>query len=138
MTGRCSLIAGDNMSRKEVFPFETRDAASGVTIVDTRLSTREYISERHCMIIENRMHTVDESLVDSEGRLILDSDCPSASMLKELAEVGHGEVPRHVNLRHMALLVTAGLATRNAADRPGIVAYDITDLGRKFVRDVLS
>jgi hypothetical protein len=84
------------------------------------------------------MRTVDESLVDSEGRLILDSDCPSANILKDLAEVGHGEAARHVNLRHMAMLVVAGLVTRNAADRPGIVAYDITDLGRQFVRDVLS
>ena len=126
------------MARKEVFPFEARDVASGAKIVDTRLSTREYISERHCKIVESRMRTVDESLVDSEGRLILDSDCPSANILKELAEVGHGEAARHVNLRHMAMLVVAGLVTRNAAGRPGIVAYDITDLGRQFVRDVLS
>jgi hypothetical protein len=126
------------MTRKEVFPFESRDVASGETIVDTRLSTREFISERHCHVIESRMRTVDESLVDNEGRLILDSDCPSASILKEMAAVGHGEAPRHVNFRHMATLVVAGLLTRSDAERPGIVAYDITDLGRRFVRDVLS
>jgi hypothetical protein len=126
------------MTRKEVFPFEARDASSGATIVDTRLSTREYISEHHGKIIESRMRTVHESLVDSEGRVILDPDSQSAILLKELSEVRHSEAPRHLNLRHMALLVVAGLVTRSAGSRPGIVAYDITDLGRQFVRDVLS
>ena len=126
------------MTRKEVFPFEIRDTSSGATIVDTRLSTREYIGQRHWKIIESRMRTVDESLVDSEGRVILDTDGPSAELLKELAEIGHGESPRHVNLRHMAALVAAGLVTRTAGARPGIVAYDITELGRQFVRDLLS
>jgi hypothetical protein len=126
------------MTRKEVFPFEIRDTSSGATIVDTRLSTREYIGQRHWKIIESRMRTVDESLVDSEGRVIMDTDGPSAELLKELAEIGHGESPRHVNLRHMAALVAAGLVTRTAGARPGIVAYDITELGRQFVRDLLS
>jgi hypothetical protein len=126
------------MARKEVFPFEARDAVSGATIVDTRLSTREYINARHYKIIENRMRTVDESLVDGEGRVISDTDGPSAHLLKELAEVGHGEGPRHVNLGHMGALVRAGLVTRAAAARPGIVAYDITEFGRLFVRDLLS
>ena len=125
------------MTRKEVFPFEARDATTGATITDTRLSTREYIGQRHCKIIENRMRTVDESLVDSEGRLILDPDSASAELLKELAEVGRREAPRHINLRHMALLDAAGLATRSVGSRPGLVAYDITDLGRQFVRDLL-
>lgn len=126
------------MTRKEVFPFEVRDAASGATIADIRLSTREYISERHYKIIESRMRTVDESLVDSEGLVILDPDSQSAILLKELSIVGHKEAPRHVNLRQMAELVNARLITRNAGDRPGIVAYDITELGRLFVRDLLS
>ena len=132
------LSRGDNMTRKEVFPFEIRDTSSGATIVDTRLSTREYISERHWKIIESRMRTVDESLVDSEGRVIMDSDGPSADLLKELAETGHGEAPRSVNLRHLAVLTAAGLVMRSAGARPGIVVYDITDLGRQFVRDLLS
>ena len=133
-----TLVAGNNMTRKEVFPFEVRDAASGATIADIRLSTREYISERHYKIIESRMRTVDESLVDSEGLVILDPDSQSAILLKELSIVGHKEAPRHVNLRQMAELVNARLITRNAGDRPGIVAYDITELGRLFVRDLLS
>jgi hypothetical protein len=126
------------MARKEVFPFEVRDTASGAAIVDTRLSTREFISERHWKAIEGRMRTVDESLVDNEGRVILDTDGPSAILLKELAEVGHGEAPRHVNLRHLTELVNARLVTRKAGERPGMVAYDITELGRLFVRDLLS
>ena len=126
------------MTRKEVFPFEVRDAASGATIADIRLSTREYISERHYKIIESRMRTVDESLVDSEGLVILDPDSQSAILLKELSIVGHKEAPRHANLWQMAELVNARLITRNAGDRPGIVAYDITELGRLFVRDLLS
>ena len=126
------------MARKEIFPFEARYAVSGATIVDTRLSTREYIGQRHHKIIENRMRTVDESLVDGEGRVILDTDGPSANLLKELAEVGHGEAPRYVNLGHMGALVRAGLAKRTAGGRPGMVAYDITELGRLFVRDLLS
>ena len=126
------------MARKEVFPFEDRDALSGATIVDTRLSTRVYINRRHCKIIESRMRTVDESLVDSEGRLILDSNGPSAILLKELSIVKHKEAPRHLNLREMAELANANLITRNVGDRPGMVAYDITELGRLFVRDLLS
>jgi hypothetical protein len=126
------------MTRKEVFPFEVHSTSSGATIVDTRLSTREFISERHWKIIESRMRTVDESLVDSAGRVILDTDGPSAILLKELAEVGHGEAPRHVSLRHMTELVNARLVTRKVGERPGMVAYDITELGRLLVRDLLS
>ena len=87
------------MSRKEVFPFETRDPESGATVIDTRLSTRGYIEGRRCKIIESRMRTVDESLVDGEGRILLDSDGESAKLLKQLAQVGHEEAPRHVNLK---------------------------------------
>ena len=126
------------MARIEVFPFKVWDPLAGAIIVVTRLSTRDFIRSAGGEIIEGRMRTVDESLVDHNGRIVLDSGIEGVKFLKELDAVGHAEAPRHVNLKHTTLLANAGLVTRATGSSPGMVAYDITKLGRQFVHDLLS
>src|ERR1019366_3186923 len=70
---------------------------------------------------EGRMRTVDESLVDHNGRIVLDSGIEGVKFLKELDAVGHAEAPRHVNLKHTTLLANAGLVTRATGSSPGMV-----------------
>jgi hypothetical protein len=128
-----------NMARIEVFPFRRFDSASGKMLEERRLSTREYIRERGGVIIEGGMRPVEDTLVDHQGRLVLDPSRDSARLLKQLnaAENGHGETTGNVNRNPLIELVDAGLATPTAVG-PSHIDYDITELGRLFARDLLS
>jgi hypothetical protein len=125
--------------RIEVYPFSRYDSESGKMLEDRRCSTREYIRERGGVIIEGGTRLVGDTLVDHQGRLILDPSGESARLLKQLdaAEGGHGETTGNVNRRPLQELVDAGLATRTIVGS-NRVDYDVTDLGRLYVRDLLS
>ena len=81
------------MARIEVYPFKVYDSMSRNGITEGRLSTREYIRERGGEIIEGGRRNVDASLVDHQGRLVLDPSSESATFLRELDSADdHGEV----------------------------------------------
>ena len=126
------------MARVDVFPFKVYDAIAGAMIPDPRLATREHIRSRGADIIERGICVVDERLVDKDGRLLLDPSSLSAAVLKELyATGGHDAAPPHLNAKEMATLVDGGLVN-GISYKEGLIIHDITDLGRQFVRDLLS
>lgn len=105
------------MARVEAYPCRRYDPASGKMLEDQRLSTREYIRERGGVAIEGGMRLVDDSLVDHQGCLVL-------------------ETPGNVNRKPLTELVDAGLVTRTVVG-PSQVDYGITEFGRLFVRALL-
>lgn len=125
------------MARIEVFPFTVWDNLAGATVTRTLLSTRDFIDRANGQPVLAKMRMVDDSLLDGNGRVVLDPTTPSAKYLKELDAEGEGTAPSQLNRKAMDALAIARLVTATVTG-PGRTTYRITDRGRQYVRDLLS
>jgi len=103
----------------------------------TRLSTPDFIARAQAEVIEDSGREIDEHLIDGDGRVLIDPATEGARLLRELyAKGGHGTTTGNIDRRELAKLVEARLMKYKlpSVDR---VDYDITDLGRLMVEEVL-
>ena len=119
----------------EILRYKKWDQTNGAYVQPSDLATRNYIARIRAEAIEGSRRNVEESLVDREGRAIVDPGTEEAIELKHLTDRG-GILSTSGHSEPLRKLVDIGLV-RASENGAGDVEYRITDLGHLAVREMM-
>jgi hypothetical protein len=124
------------ITKIKLYPFRVFYMRTGSNAVVHRLSTSEFIRTVRGEPIEEEAREIDEKLVDSDGRLLIDTQSDGARLLKSLSDLG-GKISMSGYKDHSTwqILISSGLTSHSPAGND-IVNYAITDLGRLMVAEL--
>ncbi len=119
----------------EILRYRKWDQTNGAYVEPSELVTREYIARIRAEPLETTSRSVEEWLVDIDGRTILDPGTEEASELKHLADRG-GSLTSLGHRKALRKLIDFGLAFSKEIGE-GVVEYKLTDRGNVAVRDMM-
>jgi hypothetical protein len=119
----------------EILRYRKWDQANGAYVEPSNLATRGCIARISAEPVEASSRSVEDWLVDRDGRAILDPGSEEADELKHLADRG-GSLTSLGHRKPLQKLVDFGLA-RSSENGEGVVTYRITDRGNLAVREMM-
>ncbi len=119
----------------ELLRYRKWDQSNGAYVEPSELVTREYIARIRAEPLETSSRSVEDWLVDLDGRAILDPSTEVAIELKHLADRG-GSLTSFGHRKPLRKLVDFGLALSNE-NGDGVVEYKLTDRGNVAVRELM-
>jgi len=119
----------------EILRYRKWDQSNGTYVEPSDLATREYIARIRAEPVETSSRSVEEWLVDRDGRAILNPGTEEAIELKHLADRG-GSLTSLGHRKPLRKLVDFGLAL-SSENGEGIVEYKLTDRGNVAVREMM-
>ena len=106
-----------------------------VNVEPSEFVTREYVARIRAEPLETSSRSVEDWLVDLDGRAIIDPSTEVAIELKHLADRG-GSLTSSGHRKPLRKLVHLGLVLSNE-NGEGVVEYKLTDRGNVAVRELM-
>ncbi len=119
-----------------VFRYRVFDIMNDAYAIPQRHATVAFIAMARGEIIEGTGREVDDRLLTDNGQVIQEFDGHEAELLKELNERGTAQVSGNKDHKTFDRMVISGLMNRRSLS-VDCVEYEITDLGRKAVEQLL-